>query len=248
MKEIKYKIFVINLDRSTDRLVSISEELKNLNLEFERISAIDGKAVSEEFLNKYYSADLNKKNYYAPLTKAEIGCYISHLKACEKIVSDNLDFGIILEDDLVLEPSFALVSEIISSIKEDWNYIKLATLFKKKKIVSRKSIYSATLNGKIYKFDFVKWNKVPVGAQAYAITLEGAKEFLKKRSIFYRPIDVDLQFEWETKLNVCGLLPQFCKNKALKSDIGSRKLKYHYPFARLIYKLKYLIKCKLYLM
>ena len=240
MKDTKYKIFVINLDRSTDRLISMSNELKNLNLEFERISAVDGRMMSDEFLKKYYSADLNKKNYYVPLTKSEIGCYISHINVCNKIVQDNLDFGIVLEDDVLLEPTFAFVPEIIPLIKYDWNYIKLSVSFKKKKIISRMPIYSTKIKDNLCEFELVKWRKVPTGTQAYVISLEGAKEFLKRRSVFYRPIDVDLQFEWETDLKIYGLLPLPCKSKDTESTIGNRKLKYHYPLARLIYKLKYL--------
>lgn len=109
--EPSYKVFVINLDRSPERLEQMAMQLKNIGLDFERISAVDGNAQTDEFLNKYYSSKLNRKKYYAPLKKAEIGCYISHLKACEKIVRDNLDYAIILEDDIILEPYFEIIGE-----------------------------------------------------------------------------------------------------------------------------------------
>lgn len=38
----KYKIFVINLDRSPDRMIYMEKQLTALNLSFERINAIDG--------------------------------------------------------------------------------------------------------------------------------------------------------------------------------------------------------------
>ena len=104
----KYKIFVINLDRSPDRMAYMEKQLTALNLSFERINAVDGNKSSDDFLNKFYSKRLNREKYFAPLKKAEIGCYISHLIACEKVIQENLDYGIILEDDLILDSNFAL--------------------------------------------------------------------------------------------------------------------------------------------
>ena len=91
------------------------------------------------------------------------------------------------------------------------------------------------------EFELVRWNKPPTGTQAYAISRSGAEEFLRRRSVFFRPIDVDLQFTWETGIDVVGLEPQLCKISDAESTIGGRKLKPHYPAARLIYKLKYAI-------
>ena len=216
-------------------------QLKNIGLDFERISAVDGNAQTDEFLNKYYSSKLNRKKYYVPLKKAEIGCYISHLKACEKIVRDNLDYAIILEDDIILEPYFEIIPDVINSIDKKWNYIKLIFPFKKKRITKKIPLDLGIFYDSPYEFELVKWKKPPVGTQAYAISREGAVEFLKKRSVFYRPIDVDLQFTWETNLNVMGLRPCLCNISEAESTIGKRKLKIHYPFARFIYKFKYLI-------
>ena len=92
-----------------------------------------------------------------------------------------------------------------------------------------------------FVFELVKWNKPPMGMQAYAITKEGAKEILAKRSRFFRPIDVDLQYTWETSLAIDGLCPFLCKVRDIESDIGHKKAKYHSPFARIIYKLKYML-------
>lgn len=257
---LRFKTFVINLDRSPQRLKEIKAQLNKLGIEFERFSAFDGKYASDETLSKYYSAELNRKKYYTPLSKTEIACYISHLKVCEKVVSENLDYAIILEDDLILSDGFRLIPSAIEAIKFKWNYIKLIAPFKAKKITAKipivfnyqtpyhtekwecESIYNDT--GKIdlpYLFELVRWRKPPIGAQAYAITKGGAKEFIEKRSTFFRPIDVDLQFTWENNLNIIGLRPFFCRISDAESDIGKRSIKPHYPLARLIYKLKWAI-------
>ena len=261
-----FKVFVINLDKSVARLERLKAEFERIGLDFERIPAVDGRKLSENQILKHYSPELNRKKYFVPLSKPEIGVYLSHLTACEKIISENLDFGIILEDDIVLKDGFQMIPQVLCSLNEKWNYIKLIAPGKKKKIKKRERIvvdlpielniesYFKDINsGKNETitetrsisapaiFELITWNKPPIGASAYAITLDGAKEFLSKRSIFFRPIDVDLQYEWETSLNIQGLSPFFLELLGDKSTVQTSKLRYHHPLARLIYKLKYAI-------
>ena len=237
---MKFKIFLINLDDSTDRLSKAKSQFENLSLEFEKISAVMGKALSTEELSKNYSAELNRKHYFVPLSFGEIGCYMSHLKACRKLVADDLDYAIILEDDVVLTEKFKLIPAALESIKFPWNYIKLISYGKEKRIKTRTHICNSTLADASFAFDLLTWEKPPIGTAAYAITKEGAKEFLAKRSTFFRPIDVDLQYPWETNLNVTGLSPQCVTLLEDKSTIQQqKKRKYHYPFARTFYKIRY---------
>lgn len=262
----KFKIFVINLNESTERLERLKSEFERIGLDFERIPAVDGRKLSENQIFEHYSSKLNRKKYFVPLSRPEIGLYMSHLKACEKIISESLDFGIILEDDIVLKEGFQIVPQVLSSLKHKWNYIKLIAPGKKKKIKARIKIpvelpaklsipkYSGEDTPDKYEkndgprnikiplqFELITWNKPPIGTAAYAITLDGAKEFLSKRSIFFRPIDVDLQYEWETSLKVQGLRPFFLDLLGDESTVQTCKLRYHYPLARLVYKLKYAI-------
>lgn len=264
MAQMKYNIFLINLDRSESRREAMCVQLERLGLPYERFSAVDGREISDEVLRRHYSAELNRRKYFVDLSRSEIACYISHLRVCERILSENLDYAIVLEDDIILKDSFVLVPNALNSIA-NWNYIKLIAPFKRKRIISSKPVVfeiPATCNienwtsgnppnvHKITKssksitvpiaFELVRWKKPPAGTQAYAITKDGAKEFLAKRSRFFRPIDVDLRFTWETKLDVQGLVPSFCKIADISSEI-SRKKRYHYPLARLVYKIKYFV-------
>ena len=132
-----FKVFLINLDKSVARLERLKAEFERIGLDFERLPAVDGRKLSDNQILKHYSPELNRKNYFVPLSKPEIGVYMSHLKACEKIISENLDFGIILEDDIVLKEGFQMVPKLLCSLNEEWNYVKLIAPGKKKKIKAR---------------------------------------------------------------------------------------------------------------
>jgi len=241
-----FKIFVINLDDSTARLERLKSEAERIGVDFERIPAVDGRKLSESQILEHYSPKLNREKYYVPLSRPEIGVYMSHLKACQKIISDKLDFGIILEDDIVLKDGFQAVPQVLSALNLKWDYIKLIAPGKKKKVKDKIQIQTGAATIKIgegrnipNQFELVIWNKPPIGASAYAITRDGAKEFLSEHSIFFRPIDVDLQYKWETSLNIQGLSPFLLGLLGDKSTVQTHKLKYHYPFARVLYKIKY---------
>ena len=92
----EFNIFVINLDRSKDRLESIKKILKNNGFTFERIKGIDCK--------DYKSVDeMRKKIPKTPLCiyqPGQIGCFMSHLKALQKAINSNKYWSLILDDDI----------------------------------------------------------------------------------------------------------------------------------------------------
>lgn len=63
-------VFVINLHKSTKRLVAMTERLNRLELPFTRISAVYGLSLTDDELNRHYSSELNKPVYRRSLIAA----------------------------------------------------------------------------------------------------------------------------------------------------------------------------------
>lgn len=248
----KFKIFVINLNESTERLERLKSEFERIGLDFERLPAVDGRKLSDNQILKHYSPELNRKKYFVPLSKPEIGVYLSHLMACEKIISENLDFGIILEDDIVLKEGFQMIPQVLYALKHRWSYIRLIPPKDKEKVEIKTKIplevpvritferYSKNTNfyeGKKIKetkiiklpvlFELIAWDKPPMDLpSAYAISSEGAMGFLSKQPAFSRPIDKDLLCNLETELEVMGLIPCMCSLCNAVPDIKDTKTPY----------------------
>jgi len=193
-----HKVFLINLDKSTERLDSAKEQFEQIGLAFERISAIYGPDLTEQELLSHYSAVKNRKVYHKQLNAGEIGCYLSHRKVWQAIVDQSLDFAIVLEDDFSFNSNMHEAIAALGSIDFDWDYIKLA-----EHPVKRKAIRSKQINA----FSLITYDKVPSRTGAQAVSLAGAKKLLKASETFGRPIDIDLQYTWETKLALYGLKP-----------------------------------------
>jgi GR25 family glycosyltransferase involved in LPS biosynthesis len=52
-------VFVVNLDRSPDRLAAVRGEARRIGMTFERFPAVDGKDVRSHFRNQFFDNDGN---------------------------------------------------------------------------------------------------------------------------------------------------------------------------------------------
>lgn len=105
-------IFVISLTRSVERRASIIKQMKNLGLEFEFFDAVDGKSITDEQLKKV-NLEIAKEFCGHELSLGEVGCALSHILIYEKIISNNIQKCIVLEDDIHIHSSFKSITKKI---------------------------------------------------------------------------------------------------------------------------------------
>jgi Glycosyltransferase involved in LPS biosynthesis len=101
------KIFLVNLDKATERLASAEGQLKSQDIDYERIPAVYGKDLPAESITTQYNAFRWWCAMGRPVALAEIGCALSHYNIYRRMMSDeSLAFCCILEDDVALSPQF----------------------------------------------------------------------------------------------------------------------------------------------
>ena len=196
-----WKIFVINLTESTERLNAFETHYACSELPFERIEAEDGRELSAEEIAQCYRFE--DSDYYKELNAGEIGCYLSHAKVWQKIIKQQLDFAIVLEDDAIVSEFLADAIQSLSVLDQEWDLIKLVEC-----PIKRKAVHQSALD----RFSLVTYNKVPKGTQGQAVSYSGAVKLLQQNGradtdTIQRPIDIDMQYWWERKLKVFGLKP-----------------------------------------
>ncbi len=98
---MKLEIYAINLDRSADRWEALSQAAIALGLSLTRVSAVDGKQVSE-LLREAVDDAAFRRHTGRLMLSGEYGCYRSHIKAMHAFLSRNDDIALIIEDDVVL--------------------------------------------------------------------------------------------------------------------------------------------------
>jgi glycosyl transferase, family 25 len=202
------RVFLINLDRSPDRLAIMRDRAAAIGLAFERLSAINGAALPDWLKPQFFD---DAGTPFAPLSAGETGAYASHLMAHKRIIDDGLPHALILEDDVRLAPDvMRAASDAIAVAPTDWDYIHLSPVIKR-------PVYSVAqlTNGR----HLVRFLRIPLGATGYLISRRGAAKMLApvRRT---RPIDTDIR--WFRELNVLGVYPPaIVFDKDVPSTIGN---------------------------
>lgn len=102
----KIKIFVISLKASKGRRKKIKSQMQRFGLKFEFFDAIDArKSVPKKYIDKI-DYNIIRKNLGRDMTTGEIGCALSHSLVYEKLVAENINQAIIMEDDAILSKEF----------------------------------------------------------------------------------------------------------------------------------------------
>ncbi len=196
---MKYKIFIINLDRSRERWQHVQEQLAPWSdLPVERVSATDGYALPDPEINRYYSESLNRRLYHKRLKPGEKGGFISHIRCWQKILEEDLDFALVLEDDFVVLEDLPRLLRTIETLDQPWHLLKLAMPNNQQAVIRRQPLGH---------FDLVHYKKNPISAVAQAVSRDGARLLLEKECPFARPVDVSMQYTWQLGFKALGLQP-----------------------------------------
>ena len=115
-EKIKYKSFMINLDRRPDRLEKINKQIQDnlLPTDIIRISAIDGLKLK---INPRLRSLCRKNNFQ--MRPGVIGCALSHIQLYQKLLEDTeVDGYVIFEDDVISNKSFLMQMQRTFTIAE----------------------------------------------------------------------------------------------------------------------------------
>ena len=117
------RIFLINLDRSPDRLALMAGDLDRLGLAWERIVGVDGATLA--LPDPRIDEAAFRRRHHALLRRGEIGCYLSHHAALVRFLASDADLGLILEDDVELSDALPDVLTALDGCREHWDVVKL---------------------------------------------------------------------------------------------------------------------------
>ncbi len=196
-------IYVINLDRDNQRLVDLQSQFDNVGLSFERVSGVYGKDLTDKQLEQNVSKLYRK---FGP--KSAIGCAMSHMKVWQRIVDNNDQVALILEDDVVFTDNFLeKFNSIFPTVPNDFDILYLGCINSCNINKKFDMYYSITKNilfkGK-YTKPFVKINDhvfeppLPLAAHAYIITNKTARYLLENFKKDLIKFHVDVQMVWYT--------------------------------------------------
>ncbi|MEO0903501.1 MAG: glycosyltransferase family 25 protein [Pseudomonadota bacterium] len=116
-------VWLINLDRDTDRRARMEAQLSALDLPFTRFAAIYGKDHADE-LSKRADAAAYARNMGSPILPGKMGCYASHIAVWEAFLASDRDVALILEDDVVFHDDFLESLDLALAAADHWDTIR----------------------------------------------------------------------------------------------------------------------------
>ncbi|HEY3622056.1 MAG TPA: glycosyltransferase family 25 protein [Roseiarcus sp.] len=161
------KIYLINLDRDSERLAHMRKQLNGVA--FERISAVDGS---------------NDAPTTKGLSRFELACLESHKLAWRQFLNSPEDRACFLEDDLHIWPGVAALTGSGSWIPSDAHSVKLDTYRQKVELGEKQVAVGERQIARLYSRH--------QSSAAYILTREGAARYLDLTARASLPADYAL--------------------------------------------------------
>lgn len=191
------KIFFINLADRKDRLEFILGQLEKVTIKFERVDAVLGKEIFQK--SKLFNRLRYKLENRQSLVPGEVGCAQSHINVWQSIIEHDLDYAVVLEDDVYINES---LNELITDkdLISHFDYLKIDDCH----LHDYQDIKSDSLlkhdvekyQGRIFQefkgkhFSAFECDPVPYGTGGYIISKHAARQFLNVAKNMYYPIDL----------------------------------------------------------
>jgi glycosyl transferase family 25 len=192
------KAFCINLERRQDRWQCARSQFELLNIEVERIAAIDGSLFNLEL--KPISDSIG--------TPGALGCSMSHLHIMKMAKYLKLKNYIVFEDDIEFSENFLykFIKIFNNELPKDWDILYLGGHHVEK---------PTKISENVYKCNYT------VTTHAIAFNESIYDLFISKFNDFSKPCDVHLANE-QKSINAYVIYPPLCWQYLSYSDILKR--------------------------
>ena len=118
--------FYINLASAVERRVSAEKQAGEFGIDIQRIEAIAGCDLSKINLSSYDSKR-RRQEFASDLTLNEHACILSHCKALKAFLDSGAEYGVVLEDDFLLQAHFREGIDYLTRRTSGWLCLKLFT-------------------------------------------------------------------------------------------------------------------------
>lgn len=206
------KCYLINLDRSTDRLTRMEQEFGQYGLTFTRVSGVDGRLMKQEELD---AVTAPVRRWEIPIPPAEIGCFLSHRKCLEIIASGEDAYAAVFEDDIILSHEAQKILSDLSWIPADADIIKIETF-------NTVILIDESIKIKDTGYKYAQLLSKHLCAGGYIVSRDAAIRMLTFMDVISVPIDnlmFDPAYEMFADLKIYQIFPAVCKQQGFASLI-----------------------------
>jgi glycosyl transferase family 25 len=213
--------YVINLARSLDRRAYITAQLDKTGLDYEIMTAVDGRELDLTDPAVVDPALVARLQFQ--VVAGTVGAALSHLNAYQRIVADGLDAALVLEDDVVLPADLKSLADAVAGRLDGAEVALLSYDSQDPCRMSREGLVQLPGSRSLaLPIDIDQ----PVSGAAYIITREACERMIKCAMPIRVPADTWRHFFREGALDRvrCVFPLPVLKSPKLTSTIGSYTL------------------------
>ncbi|MCE9935580.1 glycosyltransferase family 25 protein [Aeromonas salmonicida] len=189
------KIYVISLEKATERRHRVESVLSARGIEFNFFNAVNGFDGLPERLRGLPDDQHRVIFRSRPLTPGEKGCYASHFLLWEKCVELNEPI-LILEDDFLPTQYFEEVLKILPKVHEEYEYVKVEPQVGLAKALTT-----------VDNMQLMFWHNNMCWTTGYSISPQGARRLLGHSKRWLCSVDNFIGESYRTGLVCVGLIP-----------------------------------------
>ena len=116
--------YVINLDRSPERLCAVTDAFAKFGIQMTRfagIDAVNNPEVVEQGLNRTAFQSYMRRD----AAEGEVGCALSHFALWDSLARNDHEFMLVVEDDAVPTNHVSRIGELVAALPDDWEILLL---------------------------------------------------------------------------------------------------------------------------
>jgi len=171
---------LINMDGADERLAHFQAQASLAGVDYERVSAIDGRALAAHDLSAYQDPCA-----IYPLSAAEIGCALSHRKAWQRVMDSPASWGVVFEDDACLRPQTGALIASLPDVHASPTIVKMeATNGEAVACGPKVDVFSQRA--------FYRLRGLAIGTAGYAINRSACAVLLAQPPFYAVPLDLYL--------------------------------------------------------
>lgn len=214
----KYKSFIIHLQRSSGRAAQVRDLIGKSPFETEMVDAVDGAKLSQAEIDACFSQEpLLQPVYPFGLNAGEIGCFLSHRRAWQKIVDQDLTAGLVFEDDVQIDPEvFDAALDAAKAWSADYGFIQFQV---------RDVALDNPEMGQLGSNRLLRPVPTLLRCSAQLVNYATAKRLLKVTARFDRPVDTLLQMHWATGVQPVCVVPSGVTDRTQETGGSTLSLK-----------------------
>ena len=202
--------YVINLDRSPHRLQSITQQMAQAGMPFERFPGIDGRLMGAR-AQEWIDLPVYKKLHGKEPTPGEIGCYASHISLMQAFLAGPHTHCMVLEDDALVPDNIRSVVDELVAVQDKWDMVLLFGNHFALPVVT------ATLSG---GRELVGYFGKQTGAVAYMLNRKTAQAYVDHLVPMRLPLDHAFGLVWRLGIRMRGVRPSVIRYGDFQSEIG----------------------------